>query len=229
VAERGLFDTEIQSENREFIALPNAYLVNNPVSTIRKSGTIVAATLSLGYDVHHLQIEPLLITAAQKSGLTSPFVHIIELGNFSITYRISGLLIEVKGLLTARSNLFRSILETLHSEGIEIMSPTFMNQRKMDVENKIIPTFVHAAPDKKLVDAEGIVFDKAELAAQLEDEKKELMDDIKNLESKLKTTSDEGWTQVKASIKKKRERLDIVDHREVENIDNNPGVATKTD
>jgi small conductance mechanosensitive channel len=229
VAERGLFDTEIQSENREFIALPNVYLVNNPVSTIRKSGTIVSATLSLGYDLHHLQIEPLLIKAAQKSGLTSPFVHIIELGDFSITYRISGLLIEVKGLLTARSNLFRSILETLHSEGIEIMSPAFMNQRKMDDGKKIIPTFVHTAADKEIVDAEGIVFDKAELAAQLEDEKKALIDDIKNLESKLKTTSDESWTKVKASIKTKRERLNIVDHREVENIDNKPGVAPKTD
>ncbi|MFT6350221.1 MAG: small-conductance mechanosensitive channel [Psychromonas sp.] len=172
VAERGLFDTEVQSENREFIALSNTYLVNNPVSTIRKSGTLVSATLSLGYDLHHLQIEPLLIKAGEKSGLASPFVYIIELGNFSITYRTSGVLIEFKGLLTARSNLFRSILETLHSEGIEIMSPVFMNQRKMDNDKKIIPTFVHAAADKKIVDAEGIVFDKAEQAAQIEDEKK---------------------------------------------------------
>jgi small conductance mechanosensitive channel len=203
VAERGLFDTEIQSENREFVALPNTYFVNNPVSTIRKSGTIVSATLSLGYDLHHLQIEPLLIKAAEKSGLDSPFVYIIELGNFSITYRISGLLIEVKGLLTARSNLFRSILKTLHSEGIEIMSPAFMNQRKMDDSKKIIPTFVHAAADKKIVDAEGIVFDKAEQAAQIEDEKNAFMDGIKNLESTLKNTQDENRTQLKASIKKK--------------------------
>jgi small conductance mechanosensitive channel len=230
VAERGLFDTEIQSENREFVALPNTYLVNNPVSTIRKSGTIVSATLSLGYDLHHLQIEPLLIKAAEKSGLDSPFVYIIELGNFSITYRISGLLIEVKGLLTARSNLFRSILKTLHSEGIEIMSPAFMNQRKMDDSKKIIPTFVHAAADKKIVDAEGIVFDKAEQAAQIEDEKNAFMDGIKNLESTLKNTQDENRTQLKASIKKKRERLDVVDNREVEeNRDNSPGSVTKTD
>ncbi|MFT6926749.1 MAG: small conductance mechanosensitive channel [Psychromonas sp.] len=230
VAERGLFDTEIQSENREFVALPNTYLVNNPVSTIRKSGTIVSATLSLGYDLHHLQIEPLLIKAAQISGLTSPFVHIIELGDFSITYRISGLLVEVKGLLTARSNLFRCILETLHSEGIEIMSPAFMNQRKMDDGKKVIPTFVHAAPEKKVVDAEGIIFDKAEQAAQIEDEKKELMDGIKDLESTLKTSSNENKPQLKASIKKKRERLDIVDHSEIEeDSENTPSTASKKD
>ena len=34
---------------------------------------------------------PLLIEAAEKSGLEEPFVHIIEIGNYSITYRISGL------------------------------------------------------------------------------------------------------------------------------------------
>ena len=60
VSERGLFDTEIQSETRELIAIPNTYLVSNPVSTTRSSGAIVSANLSLGYDVHHSEIEPLL-------------------------------------------------------------------------------------------------------------------------------------------------------------------------
>ena len=67
------------AENREFIALPYVYLVNNPVSTIPKSGTIVSATLSLGYDLHHLQIEPLIITAAQKSGLKAPLFILLSL------------------------------------------------------------------------------------------------------------------------------------------------------
>ena len=35
VSERGLFDTEIQSETRDLIALPNTYCINNPVKTIR--------------------------------------------------------------------------------------------------------------------------------------------------------------------------------------------------
>jgi len=164
VSESGLFDTEIQSESRELIAFPNTYLISHPVSTIRSSGAIVSATLSLGYDIHHLKIEPLLIKAAEETGLKDPFVHILELGNFSITYRISGLLADVKGLLTARSNLFRTVLKTLHGNGIEIMSPAFMSQRRIGEEQKIIPTFVQVTPTKEGVGAEEIVFDKADQA-----------------------------------------------------------------
>lgn len=86
VSERGLFDTEIQSESRELTAIPNSYLVTHPVTTIRTSGTIISTTLSLGYDVHHSQIEPLLLRAAEESGLDEPFVHILELGNYAVTY-----------------------------------------------------------------------------------------------------------------------------------------------
>ena len=126
VSEHGLFDTELQTESRELIALPNTYLLSNPVTAVLNSGTIISITLSLGFDIHHSQVEPLLIEAAEKSGLEEPFVHILEIGNYSITYRISGLLIEVKGLITARSNLARHVLDTLHGNGIEIMSPSLM-------------------------------------------------------------------------------------------------------
>ena len=215
VSERGLFDTEIQSENRELIALPNSYLVNNPVATIRSSGAIVSVTLSLGYDVHRLQIEPLLIKAAEESGLKDPFVNILELGNFSITYRISGLLSEVKGLLTARSNLYRGVLDMLHGQGIEIMSPAFMNQRRIGDDQKIIPTFVQATPAKEAVDVEEIVFDKAEQAEQTEGEIQELIADIRNLETALKETQDEKKDQVKENLEKKRERLKVLEQPEV--------------
>ncbi|MBA3016385.1 MAG: mechanosensitive ion channel family protein [Proteobacteria bacterium] len=215
VSERGLFDTEIQSESRELIALPNTYLVNNPVSTIRNSGAIVSVTLSLGYDVHHLQIESLLIQAAEESGLKDPFVNILELGNFSITYRISGLLTEVKWLITAQSSLFRVVLDTLHGQGIEIMSPSFMNQRRIGDDQTIIPTFVQATPVKETVDAEEIVFDKAEQAEQREGEQQQLIEDIINLETALKGTQDEKKDQVRENLEKKRERLKVVEQIEV--------------
>jgi len=216
VSERGLFDTEIQSESRELIALPNTYLISHPVSTIRSSGAIVSATLSLGYDIHHLKIEPLLIKAAEETGLKDPFVHILELGNFSITYRVSGLLADVKGLLTARSNLFRTVLNTLHGNGIEIMSPAFMNQRRIAEEQKVIPTFVQVKPEKEAVGAEEIVFDKAEQAEQLEAEKKELIEDIGNLETALKETEGKQKEEIKEKIQMKRERLKTVEQAQVE-------------
>ncbi|MDY0191065.1 MAG: mechanosensitive ion channel [Desulfuromonas sp.] len=215
VTERGLFDTEIQAETRELIAFPNAYLVNNPVSTIRSSGAIVSATISLGYDVHHLKIEPLMLKAAEQSGLEDPFVNILELGNFSITYRVSGLLTEVNGLITARSNLFRTVLDILHGEGIEIMSPTFMNQRPMGDGQSTIPTFVAATPTQETVDAEKIVFDKADQAEQIEGEKLQLIAEIANLETTSPEAQITDKAQLKEIINKKKERLKTLEHTEL--------------
>ena len=78
VCERGLFDTEIQTETRELIALPNTYCISNAVATIRSSGTIISATLSLGYDIDHSRVDRLLTEAARTCGLQEPFVHIME-------------------------------------------------------------------------------------------------------------------------------------------------------
>ena len=207
VAERGLFDTEIQSENRELIAIPNTYLISNPVSTVRSSGAIVSASLSLGYDVHHSQVESLLIKAAEKSGLGEPFVHILELGDYSISYRISGVLAEVKGLITARSNLRLAVLDMLHGHGIEIMSPAFMNQRRLDEAQRIIPTPAMEQPSKKPPVAEEIMFDKAEQAEQLDKEKKDLMEHIQQLETSLTEAPDIEKKRIKEVIEDERERL----------------------
>jgi len=214
VSERGLFDTEIQSENREFIALPNAYLIKNPILAIPSSDAIVSTRLSLGYDIHHLKIEPLLIQSARDCGLEHPFVHILELGDFSVTYKISGLLTEAKGFITARSNLSRTILDTLHENGIEIVSPTFMNQRRISEDEKIIPTFIKEPAVKNDVEAEKIVFDKAEKAEQTEEKKQGLIDDIQNLKNSLKETQDEKKDKLKESIEAKRKHLKTVEKNE---------------
>jgi small-conductance mechanosensitive channel len=148
VAERGLLDTELQTENRELIACPNAFRITNPVSVVRSSGTVVSTTLSLGYDVHHSTAEKLLLKAAHECGIDDPFVQITELGNYSITYKTCGILTDVKSLLTTRSNLCRCILDTLHGNRIEIMSPTIMNQRRLPDNLKIIPTQIEQSASR---------------------------------------------------------------------------------
>lgn len=210
VSERGLFDTEIQSESRELIAIPNTFLISHPVTTIRSSGTIVSITLSLGYDVHHSQIETLLVRAAQESGLEDPFVHILELGNYSVSYRISGFLGEVRWLITARSNLSRSVLDMLHHNGIEIMSPAYRGLRSLPEDRKIIPAIVQEEPSEKPVIAEDIVFDKAEQAEKIEKEKQELMGKIEELEVSLKEAS-EDKEHIKKRIVEGRERLKVLE------------------
>ena len=217
VSERGLFDTEIQTETGDLIALPNTYLINNPITTTRSSGTTISTTLSLGFDIHHSKVETLLLKAAEESGLTEPFVHIMELGDFSVTYRISGFLTEVKQLITARSNLCRQVLDVLHSAGVEIMSPNFVNQRRMENKQKIIPAVVGKTSSPESSESlEDIVFDKAERAEQFHNEKELCTEKLQELEASLKEASEEDKVKIKEHIEKNQEILKAIELSEDE-------------
>ncbi|MCG6202499.1 mechanosensitive ion channel family protein [Psychromonas antarctica] len=209
VSERGLFDTELQSESGEFIAIPNTYLVSCPVKTVRSASTIVSASLTLGYDLHHKNIEPLLITAAEESGLKESFVHILELGNFSITYRVSGVLAESNKLISARSNLYKHILDTLHNNNIEIVSPSFMNQRPMNPGVAVIPPSpIEQVSLAEVAEAEQVLFAKAEQAEKVEQEKKVLVDKINELEVRRKETQDIEKEFTEATLKQAKISLE---------------------
>lgn len=169
VTERGLLHTEIQTEDRDLTTLPNLFLVTNPVTIVRSSGTIVSATVSLGYDVPRARIERALLTAAEETGLADPFVQVLELGDFSVTYRAAGLLAEVKQLVSTRSRLRAAVMDALHGDGVEIVSPTFMNQRVLDPANPVIPDRVEPAGGAASgFTPESVVFDKADEAESLE-------------------------------------------------------------
>ena len=171
VIERGLLHTEIQNEERDRVIFPNLQLITNPVTVVHRDGTIVSATVSLGYDAPRQRVEELLLVAASRSGLADPFVQIRELGDFSIVYRVAGLLSEPKRMLSARSDLRCQMLDTLHSGGVEIVSPNFMNQRVLDPSLRFVPhvpeRVLHRGEAQRAA-AEDLVFDKAEEAESLE-------------------------------------------------------------
>ena len=193
VTERGLFHTELQTEDGDLTTLPNSLLVNHAVTVIRKTGTVVSATVSLGYDVPRTEIEAALIAAASSLGLEEPFVHITELGDFSVTYRIAGFLTDVKHVLRNRSRLRASVLDHLHRAGIEIVSPTFMNQRAVPPEQVFIP---RRQPGTGILESHAdevpadLVFDKAERAGHLEelrDRRTELHAELERLDAASRT------------------------------------------
>jgi small conductance mechanosensitive channel len=173
VSEQGFLHTEIQTEDRDLTTLPNLYLVTNPVTVVRSSGTIVSATVSLGYDVSRRRVEALLREAAERAELAEPFVQILELGDFAVTYRVAGFLTEVRHLITARSRLRAMMLDSLHEGGVEIVSPTFMNQRRLPEERRFVPPAEEeptaaARADRAEDIPEALMFDKAEEAESLE-------------------------------------------------------------
>ena len=187
VTNRGIFHTEVQTADRDLMTIPNLHLATNPVRVLRNSGTIIKGSVSLGYDVQRMRIEKSLLKAAESIGLKDPFVFITSLGDFSITYVVHGLLEDCSGVLTTRSKLHKAMLDQLHQDGIEIVSPTFMNQRQVTDQVFIPKKSFTAKVDEQNV--ESLLFDKAELAKELEQSEMKLSEidaKIHELEAQLK-------------------------------------------
>lgn len=212
VSERGLFHVEIQTEDRDLVTMPNLILVSKPVTVVHASGTIVSTTLSLGYDEPHAKVETALEEAALAAELQEPFVYILELGDFSVTYRIAGFLTEVKLLLSARSRLRTCVLDSLHAAGIEIVSPTFMNQRQLTDAAVVPPADANseAAATQPAARPEEIMFDKAERAEQLAS-MRDLSENIIELEKELTDADDESRAQLEVALQQLREQRQAVE------------------
>lgn len=174
ITELGLLHTEIQTEDSDLATLPNLYLITHPFSVVRSHGTVVGATVSLGYDVPRKHVETYLLAAAQSAGLSDAFVQITSLEDHAVCYRVAGKLAEVKQLISARSNLHKKILDHLHSQNIEIASPKFMNQRQVG-DHKFIPpgALNYHEDDDDNVSPEAVIFDKADWVETIDDLKRE--------------------------------------------------------
>lgn len=216
VSARGFFHTEIQSDDRDLTTFPNLFLATNPVKVTNSGGTIIRTKVSLGYDEPRHKIEKLLIHAAEMAKLSDPFVQVVELGDFSIVYRVNGLLTDTSRFLSAQSNLNAMVLDSLHEAKVEIVSPNFMNTR--NVEGAV---FIPATPSpldqksstKEQSSPENIIFDKALQAELLEDHKRQLEEanaELEQLKERAKKTSSDEQKEATAQLvqsKKKRIKL----------------------
>lgn len=212
VTERGLLDTEIQTENSELISIPNTFLITHPITTTRTSGTVISATLSLGFDVHHKVIEPLLIEATKRNDLEDGFVQIMEIGDFSVTYRVSGILTEVKSLISARSRLMGHVLDTLHEANIEILSPTFMAQRPQPDGRVMIPKTPRKSRGEHAPNPEdtpeSVVFDKAEQAEEADRRLRVLQEELAEQEERLANLEGDDKKQQQQRIKAIKQKIE---------------------
>jgi hypothetical protein len=212
--------------------------VTNPVTVVRASGTFISSTVSLGYDVPRERIERCLLEAAEHASLTDPFVFVLELGDFSITYQAAGFLEDVKYLISAESKLRECMLDSLHGAGIEIVSPTFMNQRQIELDRLFIPKGSHRAkPKVEAADEprpEERMFDKADIAeheAKAEEQLKEVIEEIQQLDKERDGRADDTSSQSRFDeLQAKRAALEaeIQQHKEAKKEDDE-AAATKED
>jgi len=196
VSKKGLFHTEIQTEDRNLTSIPNLFIANNPVKITRESGTIISVTVSLGYDVQRKKIEKCLLEAAKNAGLKDAFVFITSLGDFSVSYKIHGLLEDIDNYFTAQSQLKKEVMTSLHKSKIEIVSPAFMNQRQVNDSVFIPRTSRKANEPEPKTSPEKIIFDKAMQAEALEN-KTDLLNKIDSQLAELKIQADESGKSTK--------------------------------
>ncbi len=187
ISEMDLLHTEIQTEERDLTTLPNMYLVTNPVRVMRTSGTLLSVEVSLGYDISRQIIEQILIKAATDAELDSPYVQIRHLGDFSVTYQVSALLKDVNRLIEKRRELRARTMDSLHAEGIEIVSPTFMNTRAIEKGKQFISDVAEeSASASDIRSPDSIAFDKAEKAQSVS----KLRETLAETESRLHACND---------------------------------------
>ncbi|HSN84824.1 MAG TPA: mechanosensitive ion channel domain-containing protein [Polyangiales bacterium] len=227
VSELTLLRTEIQNERRDLTTLPNLYLVTNPVTVVRSSGTFISATVSLGYDISREKVEKLLLEAAENAGLTDPFTFVLQLGDFSVTYQVAGFLEEVKYLISAESKLRENMLDALHGAGIEIVSPTFMNQRQLSASRVFIPETKramkaepHAVEEPR---PEERMFDKADLAETESNAEQELKDVLEELEALKKADEEASKPRISELEAKLAELEAAIKLRQEQNEKSNDG------
>lgn len=216
VSDRGLFHVELQTQDRDLTTLPNTYLVTNPVTVVRASGTIVSAKVSLGYDIPFEKIKDALDRAAVAAGLQDPFVHVMDLGDFAVTYRVAGLLADTKYLISTRSRLREFMMAHLHGSGIEIVSPTFMNTRTADSRTFVPVTPAKAGTEEQgEVEPETVIFDKADEAASLErlrELRQSAAEELEKTKDALKAAASEDENRrLQAYLKNLEGRLERLD------------------
>lgn len=184
VTRKGIFHTEIQSEDGNFVNLPNMYVARHPVKFTRNTETLVTCTVSIGYDEPRSRIEDLLISAANnaKINASKPFVFITKLGDFSVEYKLHGFLKDSRDYLAACSRMKEQVLDLLHLHQIEILTPSFITQRTIP-DKKIIGKTkrIESVADEKSAQ-DNLLFKDANEAGALAKRKSDLLEQIKSLD-----------------------------------------------
>lgn len=183
VTKKSFFYTEIQLEDSNFTTIPNIYLATKPLKNTRKSDTVISTEVSLGYDISRKIIESALIEGATKTGLTEPYVYVTSLGDFSVVYRISGFLEDTDTYFSTSYALNKYIMDALHKRDIEIISPSFMNQRQLSKDDIFISK-PQIQIDEKQKTHEDQIFDKAKTFEKLESSKEKLQKELEETKDK---------------------------------------------
>jgi len=133
VIEKTPFVTRIRTLKNEIVTIPNSFIMSshttNYSESARQYGLIVHLTVSFGYSVSWRKAHEVLINAALRTeGVEeSPTPYILEtkLDDFYTCYQVNACIKDANLLGSIYARLYRNIMDTCQSEGIELLSPHY--------------------------------------------------------------------------------------------------------
>ena len=125
------------TRKNDVITIPNSNLMTSQTTNYTFSahnyGVIVHTKVTIGYDMPWQQIRDLLLDAAAKTAhlqkKPEPFVRVTALDDFYVEYEINAYTRKSDLLGDIYSELHQNILDSFHSNGVEIMSPHIFAHR----------------------------------------------------------------------------------------------------
>ncbi len=144
VIEKSVLVTRIRTRKNDVITIPNSNLMTSQTTNYTFSahnyGIVVHTKVTIGYDMQWQKIRDLLLAAAAKTShlqkKPEPFVRITALDDFYVEYEINAYTRKSDLLGDIYSELHQNILDSFHSNGVEIMSPHIFAHRN-DLELQI--------------------------------------------------------------------------------------------
>lgn len=144
VIEKTMLVTRIRTRKNEVITIPNSNLMSSQTSNFtfaaHNYGVIVHTKVTIGYDMKWTLIRDLLMEAAHNTPhivkKPEPFVRITALDDFYVEYEINAYTHRPEALSEIYSTLHQNILDSFHTNGVEIMSPHIFAHRN-DLETQI--------------------------------------------------------------------------------------------
>lgn len=144
VIEKSVLVTRIRTRKNDVITIPNSNLMTSQTTNYTFSahnyGVIVHTKVTIGYDMQWQLIRDLLLAAAAKTShlqkKPEPFVRITALDDFYVEYEVNAYTRKSDLLGDIYSELHQNILDSFHSNGVEIMSPHIFAHRN-DLELQI--------------------------------------------------------------------------------------------
>ena len=126
---------QLETLNSEIIEIPNNTVIADKIINYSKSGAFaVNVDVGIGYYVPNELVKTLLIDAARDTKDIEddprPNVLLMNMGDYSITYRLRGFTTNAKAMLRVRSNLMASVHTQFYKHGVEILSPWYLVKRE---------------------------------------------------------------------------------------------------